>query len=573
MSKPQSFQQLPDDLQSVLPSDYSYHLHEFEELPKGDFLGAPSACFKTRFYIKVDTESAARQWLQKFEEKSRTTYCILKGCKPAGSIIVFKTVKHCQHFRKYFPKGKVAKRGDKSLRQKKTECPSRLTLRIYSKRPTVVQKLPMSDHLCEVDLIYDHDHPVDSARSLSFHDVTDDTKATYHEYFKNGHSAASARHEHELRLQLSSSDPQLVETLLADRATNPNIQDVSRLLAAWRTQKLGPASGEGMFDHLEKEVKAYNERHAEDGGKAIVQRFNASQHIKEEGAGKSEKSVPSVKQPLILAICTPIMARAHRYVRQASELVFMDATSSLDRFSCPTFILSTGSAAGAIPLGVFVVSDESASTIAAGLNLLKSIMPSGAFYGRGCENGPELILIDEQSAQREALRQVWPGTRQLLCLFHYLQRWWRWLWEKKQEIDLEDRKDIMQLVRKLVYASSPLELSEIYHDITNNPTSLISLYPNVEERLRDMRQKEEEWALTHRSDLTTREKHTNNYSEASMRILKDRIFDRTRAYNVVQMFQYLSTTLELYFEKRLLDVAHNRPSPHLKLPSAISEKN
>ena len=481
-------------------------------------------------------------------------------------------MKHCQHFRKYFPKGKIPKRGEKGLRQKKTECPSRLTLRIYSKRPTVVQKLPVSDHLCEVDLIYDHDHPVDSAHSLSFRDVTDEAKTIFHEYFKNGHSAASARHEHELCLQLSSSDPQLVETLLADRATNPNVQDVSRLLAAWRTQQLGPDSGEGMFDRLEEEVKVYNEQHAEDGGKAIIQRFNASQHVHEDGAAKSEKMVLSSKQPLILAICTPVMARAHRYVRQASELVFMDATSSLDRFNCPTFILSTGSAAGAIPLGVFVVSDESTSTIAAGLNLLKSVMPSGAFYGRGCETGPELILTDEQAAQREALRQVWPGTRQLLCLFHYLQRWWRWLWEKKQGIDLEDRKDIMQLVRKLVYASTPLELSEIYHDITNNPTSLISLYPNVEERIRDMRQKEEEWALTYRSDLTTRGKHTNNYSEASMRILKDRIFERTRAYNTVQMFHYLSTTLELYFEKRLLDIAHNRPSPHLKLPSTISEK-
>ena len=57
-----------------------------------------------------------------------------------------------------------------------------------------------------------------------------------------------------------------------------------------------------------------------------------------------------------------------------------------------------------------------------------------------------------------------------------------------------------------------------------------------------------------------------------MRILKDRVFERTRAYNAVQMFHYLSTTFELYFKKRLLDIAHSRPSPHLKLPSTISEK-
>ena len=60
-------------------------------------------------------------------------------------------------------------------------------------------------------------------------------------------------------------------------------------------------------------------------------------------------------------------------------------------------LLSTGSAAGAIPLGVFVVSDKTTSTIAAGLNLLKSVMPSNAFFGKGCEAG--LFLTDEQASQ------------------------------------------------------------------------------------------------------------------------------------------------------------------------------
>ena len=87
-------------------------------------------------------------------------------------------MKHCQHFRKYFPAGKIPKQGEKSLRQKKTECPSRLTLRVYSKRPTVVQKLPLSDHLCEVDLTYDHDHPIDSAHALSFRDVHEKKQST-----------------------------------------------------------------------------------------------------------------------------------------------------------------------------------------------------------------------------------------------------------------------------------------------------------------------------------------------------------------------------------------------------------
>ena len=43
-------------------------------------------------------------------------------------------------------------------------------------------------------------------------------------------------------------------------------------------------------------------------------------------------------------------------------------------------------------------------------------------------------------------------------------------------------------------------------------------------------------------------------------------------YNLVQLFQLLSTTLEVYFEKWLLDIAHNSPSPHLILPSEEIEK-
>ena len=105
-----------------------------------------------------------------------------------------------------------------------------------------------------------------------------------------------------------------------------------------------------------------------------------------------------------------------------------------------------------------------------------------------------------------------------------------------------------------------------------DPSSKIAKYSNVLKRVKNIQENEEEWAIAHRYDITMRGKHTNNYSEASVRILKDCVFERTRAYNLVQMFQFLSKTLELYFEKRLLDIAHNRPSAHLKLPFSESEK-
>jgi len=546
----------PAALLSLLPREYSYHLKTFEEMPKKDFLGAPAECFQAKFYIKLETEEEACQWLIEFQQKSQTTYRILKGSKTRGSLLDFKTVRHCQHYRKYFPADKVPKVGETSVRQKKTDCPSRLIIRVYCKRPKVLRMLPVPDYMCEVEITYNHNHPIHSAHSLSFRDVSEETKAKFYKYFECGHSAASARHEHELHLQLSA-DSTLAEKLIADRATNPNVQDVSRLFKAWRFQQHGSEHGADMFNCLE-EVEVYNKAHS-DSGRAAIQRFTGSSS---SGGG----------QPLILAICSPIMYRAHRYIRQSSELVFMDATSSLDRFSCPTYILSTGSAAGAVPLGVFVISNETTSTIADGLNLLKSVMPSDAFFGKGGEAGPSLFLTDELATQREALGKVWPDSRQLLCLFHYLQRWWRWLWEAKQGVNMDDRKDIMQFIRKLVYAETSEDLGRIMSEELESSSSIVTKYPNVLKRVKEMQANKEEWAVAYRSELCMRGKHTNNYSEATVRILKDRVFDRTRAYNLVQLFHFLSTTLELYFEKRLLDIAHNRPSPHLKSPSGELKK-
>ena len=83
----------------------------------------------------------------------------------------------------------------------------------------------------------------------------------------------------------------------------------------------------------------------------------------------------------------------------------------------------------------------------------------------------------------------------------------------------------------------------------------------------DRRKENGHWCI-----VLTLQLEGSNYSEASMCILKDHIFKRTRAYNIVLMFYYLSITLELYFEKQLLDTAHNHPSPHSSCSQQLVRK-
>ena len=46
--------------------------------------------------------------------------------------------------------------------------------------------------------------------------------------------------------------------------------------------------------------------------------------------------------------------------------------------------------------------------------------------------------------------------------------------------------------------------------------------------------------------------NTNNYAEPGIRILKDIVFNRVKAYNHIQVFQFLTVTFELYCECHLL---------------------
>ena len=48
---------------------------------------------------------------------------------------------------------------------------------------------------------------------------------------------------------------------------------------------------------------------------------------------KNTKQKEKRSQPMVIAICTPLMCRVHQYVQQAQEMVFCDSTSSLDRFN------------------------------------------------------------------------------------------------------------------------------------------------------------------------------------------------------------------------------------------------
>ena len=97
------------------------------------------------------------------------------------------------------------------------------------------------------------------------------------------------------------------------------------------------------------------------------------------------------------------------------------------------------------------------------------------------------------------------------------------------------------------------------------PHSYTTIYPNLCQRLEQFWERRSEWALSYRVDKMMRGNHTNNYAEAGMRIIKEIVFGRIKAYNLIQMFQFVTVTMEEYFVSRLLDMAHSRFRPGIAM--------
>ncbi len=109
-----------------------------------------------------------------------------------------------------------------------------------------------------------------------------------------------------------------------------------------------------MFATLKTEIEEYNTKYNAHGGKAVL----------------------------------PLMSRVHKSTHQVGEMVFCDATSLLEKYNCSLFVLSTSSPAGGLPLAVAITSDDKQETIRAAMEMVKEVLPDGAFHGQS--GGPKI---------------------------------------------------------------------------------------------------------------------------------------------------------------------------------------
>lgn len=108
-----------------------------------------------------------------------------------------------------------------------------------------------------------------------------------------------------------------------------------------------------------------------------------------------------------------------------------------------------------------------------GFGMVKEALGDCAFYGKG---EPQSFMTDNCDAERKALAVTWPSSQQFLCIFHILQQVWRWLLNAKHGIHKNDRQELMDAVKSLVYAKTGEAFNELLEKTLNNPQA--EKYPN-----------------------------------------------------------------------------------------------
>ncbi|CAG00525.1 unnamed protein product [Tetraodon nigroviridis] len=257
---------------------------------------------------------------------------------------------------------------------------------------------------------------------------------------------------------------------------------------------------------------------------------------------------------LVIALCTPLMKRVHALLGESAEVMVVDSPGNGTRLNHHLFLLLTHSSAGRLPLGAFLTTSASQDAFSAAMQLLQTVFPPDRFFGR--PDGPVVVMTDDFTLLRQALRESFPKATLLFSVSHLLRAMWRWLWNSPNEIPVEHRSHLLSSFRGLVRAPTPAALMEAYSRLMEDPIS--TQCPNFVAHLQEVFEKRAEWAVCLQDQLSAMKDSAHNYEESATRRIKDKLFYRLKSYNLTQLVKFVVTKLEAHYIHRLTDAANSR---------------
>ena len=507
-----------DALSCILPDNYKYVVNKFSFVERSKVAG--ESLLTCTFRVNVSVEADIFVFLENFSKKSGTSYNIEKAdVKGTGKKVIRTVYRKCIHkVRRHHlkddkdtHKGPGRQPGSECVPGKDTACEAKLkctlsasslhSSRRYKNSLTNSQK---ENYPLEVTLDYLHNHSINAADALRYRPVTDEVKEKFKQLFQQDYTPSSALVKYKDDI-ITKLDEKGIPLTMADRSQVPDYFWVFHYYAKYIENTYGTINGVDAYLKAVEKVKEYNERNNEELAK-IIQTDDGD---------------------TVVAICDHFCRRVHEHLPQAGDIVLVDATSNLDRQDTKLFHFICPSPAGGLPLGSVICSRENEETVRAGFDLLKTLLPPKAFFGRG-DQGPKIFMTDDSQAEQNSLRFVWPSSMLLLCIFHLLQALWRWEWNSDNKIEKNDRPSLFNLFKGIVYAKTEDE----YKDAVDSLTKGASKYPQFIKHVNNsILPKRAQWAMSDRvlNNLATHSVNTTNYVEVSFRLTKDNQFSRMKA--------------------------------------------
>lgn len=98
-------------------------------------------------------------------------------------------------------------------------------------------------------------------------------------------------------------------------------------------------------------------------------------------------------------------------------------------------------------------------------------------------------------------------------------------------------------------------------------------YPNFVQHVMTLWERRELWCMAWRNIPALRGHHTNNYAEVTVRLFKDHILNRCKAYNLVALVDFVVSVMERFYRNRLERYANGRITMHHLLLEKLLERS
>ena len=290
-------------LEELLPQEHSYKITSYELKSQSEII--EESKFTAKIFVNISDEESAIGFIKEFQEISGTSY----NYKPSTYDQKDTKTLHWSGSRKCFhnvckrKKPNSDQQCDDRQKGKNTGCEANFSFKLFKD-----ENKKNSPFNFMILLDYNHNHSIKCSASAKYQSVSQETVDAFQEYFRRGFSASKAYAEFKKELKEANSEAEYLEI-----AANNNILPSYRW--CFHQHSIFMENAFGKINSIEAYTKALQ----------MVADYNA----------KNGAELCSLKQTdagdFYLACVDPLSLRIHEVLPQAGDILFVDATSNLDR--------------------------------------------------------------------------------------------------------------------------------------------------------------------------------------------------------------------------------------------------